>query len=53
VARFEFESGIVHFVFLLNFVSYGESCLIVSWCAGGRCGMACSDEDHVGVEDLV
>jgi hypothetical protein len=20
--------------------------LIVSWCAGGRCGMACSDEDR-------
>jgi hypothetical protein len=19
--------------------------LLVSWCAGGRCGMACSDED--------
>jgi hypothetical protein len=20
--------------------------LLVSWCAGGRCDMACSDEDH-------
>jgi hypothetical protein len=20
--------------------------LLVSWCAGGRCGMACSDEDR-------
>jgi hypothetical protein len=20
--------------------------LIVSWCVGGRCGMACNDEDH-------
>jgi hypothetical protein len=20
--------------------------LLVSWCAGGKCGMACSDEDH-------
>jgi hypothetical protein len=20
--------------------------LLVSWCAGGRCGMPCSDEDH-------
>jgi hypothetical protein len=19
---------------------------LVLWCAGGRCGMACSDEDH-------
>jgi hypothetical protein len=27
-------------------VSCGESCLLVSWCAGGRCGMAGSDEDH-------
>jgi hypothetical protein len=30
--------------------------LLVSWCAGGRCGMACSDEDRgrsrrPGVED--
>jgi hypothetical protein len=22
--------------------------LFVSWCVGGRCGMACSDEDHGG-----
>jgi hypothetical protein len=27
-------------------VSFGESRLLVSWCVGGRCGMACSDEDH-------
>jgi hypothetical protein len=38
------------------FVSCGESCLLVSWCVGGRCGMACSDEDRgrsrrPGVED--
>jgi hypothetical protein len=26
--------------------SFGESCLLVSWCAGGRCSMACSDVDH-------
>jgi hypothetical protein len=26
--------------------SCGESCLLVSWCAGGRSGMAGSDEDH-------
>jgi hypothetical protein len=30
--------------------------LLVSWCVGGRCGMACSSEDHCssrrpGVED--
>jgi hypothetical protein len=45
---FEFESG--------KFVSLGESRLLVSWCAGGRCGMADSDEDRgrsrrPGVED--
>jgi hypothetical protein len=30
------------FTFILCFI--GESCLLVSWCAGGRCGMACSNE---------
>jgi hypothetical protein len=24
----------------------GESCLLVSWCVGDRCGMAGSGEDH-------
>jgi hypothetical protein len=43
---FEFESKIVSFCFSFIFVSFGESCLLVSWCAGGRCRMACSDEDH-------
>jgi hypothetical protein len=28
------------------FVSFGESCFLVSWCAGGRCGMAGSDENR-------
>jgi hypothetical protein len=37
---------------------FGESCLLVSWCAGGRCGMACSNEDRgrsrrLGAEDRV
>jgi hypothetical protein len=32
--------------FTFIFVSCGESCLLVSWCAGGRCGMAVSNEDH-------
>jgi hypothetical protein len=32
------------FTFIL--VSCGESCLLVSWCAGGRCHMAGNDEDH-------
>jgi hypothetical protein len=26
--------------------SCGESCLLVLWCVGGRCDMACSDENH-------
>jgi hypothetical protein len=43
--RFEFESGIVLFYFSFTFVSFGESRLLVSWCAGGRCSMVCSDED--------
>jgi hypothetical protein len=56
LARFEFESEIVSFCFSFIFVSFGESCLLVSWCAGGRCGMVCSDEDHgrskiTGAED--
>jgi hypothetical protein len=42
--RFEFESGTVCFTFI--FVLFGESCLLVSWCAGSKCGMACSDKDH-------
>jgi hypothetical protein len=27
-------------------VLFGESCLLVSWCAGDRCGMACSNKDR-------
>jgi hypothetical protein len=37
------------FTFILYFV--GESRLLVSWCAGDRYDMVCSDEDRVG--DLV
>jgi hypothetical protein len=44
--RFEFKSRIVSFCFSFSFVSFGESCLLILWCAGGRCSMACSDEDH-------
>jgi hypothetical protein len=56
LVRFEFESGTVSFYFSFTFVSLGESHLLVSWCAGGRCGMTCSDEDcgrsrRPGVED--
>jgi hypothetical protein len=44
------------FYFSFIFVLFGESHLLVSWCAGGRCSMACSNEDHgrsrrSGVED--
>jgi hypothetical protein len=46
LARFEFESGTVSFCFSFIFVSFGELRLLVSWCAGGRCDMACSDEDR-------
>jgi hypothetical protein len=43
---FEFESGIVLFCFSFIFVLFGESRFLVSWCAGVRCGMACSDKNH-------
>jgi hypothetical protein len=46
LARFEFESGIVLFCFSFIFVSFGESRLLVSWYAGGKCGMTCNDEDR-------
>jgi hypothetical protein len=46
LARFDFEFGIVSFYFSLIFVSFEELCLLVSWCIGGRCGMACRDEDR-------
>jgi hypothetical protein len=46
LARFEFESRIVSFWFSFIFVLFGESHLLVSWCATGRCGMVCNDEDH-------
>jgi hypothetical protein len=44
--RFKFESRIVSFCFSFIFVSFRESHLLVTWCAGGRCCMACSDEDR-------
>jgi hypothetical protein len=46
LARFEFEFETVSVVLPLIFVSYGESHLLDSWCAGVRCGMANSDEDR-------
>jgi hypothetical protein len=33
-------------VFPVISVSFVESYLIVLWCAGGRCGMTCNDEDR-------
>jgi hypothetical protein len=44
--RFEFEFGTVLFSFSFFFISFGESRLLVSWCAGDRCDMTCSDEDR-------
>jgi hypothetical protein len=32
--------------FTFIFVSFRESHLLISWCVGGRCGMAGSDEDR-------
>jgi hypothetical protein len=54
--RFEFESGTVLFCFSFIFISFGESRLFVSWCAGGRCDITCNDKDRgrsrrPGVED--
>jgi hypothetical protein len=46
LARFEFKFGIVLFYFSFTIVSFRESCLLVSWCVGGRCGMTCSNEDR-------
>jgi hypothetical protein len=43
---FEFESGTISFCFSFIFVSFGESHLLVSWCAGGKYDMACNDEDR-------
>jgi hypothetical protein len=46
LARFEFKSRTGSGCFILTFISFGESRLLVLWCACGRCGMACSDEDR-------
>jgi hypothetical protein len=45
VRWFEFEFGTVH-SFYLYLCSFGESRLLISWCVGGRCGMACNNEDR-------
>jgi hypothetical protein len=46
LARVEFESMTVSFCFSFIFVSFGESRLLVLWCAGDRCDMTCNDEDR-------
>jgi hypothetical protein len=55
LTRFQFESGTVC-LFYLYLCFIGESYLLVSWCASGRYGTMCSDEDRgssrrPGVED--
>jgi hypothetical protein len=41
------NSNPTHFIyFTFIFVSCEESCLLVSWCADGRCDMVGSDEDR-------
>jgi hypothetical protein len=42
---FEFKFGIILFCFFI-FVLFRESRLLVSWCAGGKCGMTCSNENR-------
>jgi hypothetical protein len=44
--RFEFEFGIVFVLFFFYLCFIRESRLFASWCVGGRCGMACSDENR-------
>jgi hypothetical protein len=51
------NSNLGHFCgFTFIFVSFEESCLLVSWCVGVRCGIMGTDEDRgrsrrPGVED--
>jgi hypothetical protein len=42
--RFELESG--SFQWFYPICSCGESCLLVSWCVGDKCGMTGSDDDR-------
>jgi hypothetical protein len=46
LARFKFKFRIVLFCFSFTFVSFGESRLLVSWCAGVRYGMMCNNDDR-------
>jgi hypothetical protein len=49
--RFEFKFGIVLFCFSFIFVSFGESRLLVSWCAGAA--WCAATGTVAGVGDLV
>jgi hypothetical protein len=55
LVKFKFKFETVLFYFSFTSVLFRESCLLVSWCAGGRYGMTCNDEDRdrrrPGVED--
>jgi hypothetical protein len=45
LSRFQFKSG-TFLWFYLYFVSFGELCLLVLWCIGGKCSMTGGDEDR-------
>jgi hypothetical protein len=53
LARFEFKSGIVSFCFSFIFVSFGELCLLVSWCAVAGAAWRATMMIVAGVGDLV
>jgi hypothetical protein len=53
MARFEFESATVLFCFSFIFVLFGESCLLVSWYAGGRCDIFQLNEGGRAVTSVV
>jgi hypothetical protein len=44
--KFKFKFGTVLFYLSFTSVLFRKSCLLVSWCADGRCGMTCNDEDR-------
>jgi hypothetical protein len=46
LSSFEFKFETLPWFYPTTYCSSGESCLLVSWCAGGRCGVVDNDEDH-------
>jgi hypothetical protein len=46
MSMFEFESGTFQWFYYLYLYSFGESWLLVSWCAGDMCDMVSIDEDR-------